>query len=64
MEWVGMIQELVLFALREATLLCENQPEASHLPFIMFSKAQGGWPLPQGVWLGGLEKGGSLSLNI
>ena len=51
-----MIQELVLFALREATLLCENQPEASHLPFIMFSKAQGGWPLPQGVWLGGLEK--------
>ena len=39
MEWMGMIQELVLFALREATLLCENQPEASHLPVIMFTYA-------------------------
>ena len=28
MEWMGLIQKLVLFVLREATLLCENQPEA------------------------------------
>ena len=46
-----MIQELILFTLREAALLCENQPEASHLPVIMFSQAKGSWPLPHGVWL-------------
>ena len=64
MEWMGMIQELILFALREATLLCENQPEAFHLPVIMFSRAKGNWPLPQGVWLSGREKGSSLRLDI
>ena len=51
LEWMGMSQELILFALREAALLCENQPEASHLPGIVFNEAKGGWPLPQGVWL-------------
>ena len=61
---MGMIQELILFALREAALLCENQPEASHLPVITFSQAKGSWPLPQRVWLSGREKGSSLRLDI
>ena len=43
--------------------LCENQPEASHLP-VMFSRAKGSWPLPQRVWLSGREKGSSLRLDI
>ena len=39
LERMGMCKKLILLALREAALLCENQREASHLPSIVFNEA-------------------------
>ena len=64
LERMGTCQELILLALREAALLCENQPEAPHLPGIVFNEAKGRWPLLQGVWLSGMKEGSSLRMDI